>query len=507
MYFISTIFQIKRDDFMQFFIKYFAIVLSGIYIYHKLLNQPVHKKQLLISLSTLICLPIFAVILEYTFPYATILALILLSFFSFSHISNTTPEAALTATIISYGISYVLFTISVIIIGFTFNYYVFINTEYNHVLLQILVAVMQLMITPPLFLSKRLKKGMPFLTNKLYTTPFMIISIFLLFTALLISNNSYSNDWHIFPFLLIFLLAVFIYLSWKNNITRTYIERLREKDTAQLNASLSERESYIKALEEENRALSKIIHNDNKLIPAMMLAVKTFIRDSSSLVPSTEQTGNRLLKDLEQLSMHRKVILDRQDTRCGSIPPTGISSVDNIIKYMEHKAYEMDIHFDVTFSLDLNPLIQKEISEADLNTLLADLLENAMIAAKYGDRRHVLLNIHMLEDFYTVNIFDSGIPFSKEVLVDLGLKKHTTHKAEGGSGIGLTTLYGLLQKYGASLSIEEFAPDSGLYTKKISVIFNGLGQYTLITCRDVDEVGYLQRRTDLLILNKTVSAT
>lgn len=348
---------------------------------------------------------------------------------------------------------------------------------------------------------------MPFLTNKLYTTPFMIISIFLLFTALLISNNSYSNDWHIFPFLLIFLLAVFIYLSWKNNITRTYIERLREKDTAQLNASLSERESYIKALEEENRALSKIIHNDNKLIPAMMLAVKTFIRDSSSLVPSTEQTGKRLLKDLEQLSMHRKVILDRQDKRCSSIPPTGISSVDNIIKYMEHKAYEMDIHFDVTFSLDLNPLIQKEISETDLNTLLADLLENAMIAAKYGDRRHVLLNIHMLEDFYTVNIFDSGIPFSKEVLVDLGLKKHTTHKAEGGSGIGLTTLYGLLQKYGASLSIEEFAPDSGLYTKKISVIFNGLGQYTLITCRDVDEVGFLQRRTDLLILNKTVSAT
>lgn len=135
----------------------------------------------------------------------------------------------------------------------------------------------------------------------------MIISLITLF-AVVIFKNCNNSLLNLFPFLLIFVLALFIYMSWKNNITKTYLERLKEKDIAKLNDTLSEKESYIKKLEEENKELSKIIHSDNKLIPAMLLSVKEFIKDSSSLVPASSEKGIRLLSDLEQLSLHRKSI-------------------------------------------------------------------------------------------------------------------------------------------------------------------------------------------------------
>lgn len=331
----------------------------------------------------------------------------------------------------------------------------------------------------------------------------MVFSLIILF-AVVIFKAGNSSLINLFPFLLIFLMAIFIYITWKNNITKTYIERLKEKDIAELNSTLSEKEQYIKKLEEENKELSTIIHSDNKLIPAMLLSVKEFIKDSSSLVPASSKTGARLLSDLEQFSLHRKDILRTQDERCRSIPETGCSSVDSILKYMKQKAYEMNIHFDIAFSCNMKALVDENISENDLNTLLADLLENAMIATKYGDCRHVLLTVDMIEDFYSINVFDSGIPFSKEVLVNLGIKNYTTHKTEGGSGIGLVTSYELLKKYNASLAIEEFIQDSGLYTKKLSIVFNRLSQYTLFTYRNRDELDFLNSRTDLLIVHKTM---
>lgn len=491
---------------MLAFIKYFVIIICSFYIYHKLLNISRPQNHYAYLLLGIPCLSLGAVLLETLFPPAIDLILILVSFFFLLRIAKTTPEASITATIISYGISYIILSLSAIIVSIVLVLIFHMSVDsYNHILSQISAAFIQIAITPLLFRPKRLRKGMPFITNKLNSFSLMIISLIVLF-AITVFKTGNDSLIYLFPFLLIFLLAIFIYMSWKNNITKTYLERLKEKDIAELNATLSEKERYIKKLEEENKELSKIIHSDNKLIPAMLLSVKEFIKDSSSLVPASSKTGARLLSDLEQLSLHRKDILRTQDNRCRSIPETGCSSVDSILKYMQQKAYEMHVNFDIAFSCNLKALINETISESDLNTLLADLLENALIATKYGDRRHVLLSVDMIEDFYSINVFDSGVPFPKEVLVSLGLKNYTTHKAEGGSGIGLVTSYELLQKYNASLAIEEFTQDSGLYTKKLSVVFNQQSQYTLFTCRNKEELDFLNRRTDLLVIHKTMPA-
>lgn len=489
---------------MLVFIKYFTIIICSFYIYGKLLNIPRSQNHYAYLLFGIPCLSLGIILLDTLFPMVIELILILISFFFLSRIAKTTAEALITTTIISYGISYIIFSLSALISSaiLIFVFHVSVDT-YSHIHSQIITAFIQLTITLLLFRLKRFRKGMPFITNKLNSFPLMVVSLMTLFIFAIVKVGD-NNIFYLFPVLLIFLLAIFIYVSWKNNITKTYLERLKEKDIAELNSTLSEKEQYIKKLEEENKELSTIIHSDNKLIPAMLLSVKEFIKDSSSLVPASSKTGARLLSDLEQLSLHRKDILRSQEDRCRSIPETGCSSVDSILKYMKQKAYEMNIHFDIAFSCNMKALINENISENDLNTLLADLLENAMIATKYGDCRHVLLTVDMIEDFYSINVFDSGIPFSKEVLVNLGIKNYTTHKAEGGSGIGLVTSYELLKKYNASLAIEEFIQDSGLYTKKLSIVFNRLSQYTLFTYRNRDELDFLNSRTDLLIVHKTM---
>lgn len=491
---------------MLAFIKYFAIIICSFYIYGKLLNISHSQNHYTYLLSGIPCLSLGSLLLDFLFPQATDLMLILISFFFLLRIAKITPESAITTTIISYGISYIIFSLSALISSaiLVFAFHVSIDS-YSHLLSQALTAVIQIAITPLLFRPKRFRKGMPFIANKLNSYPLMIISLITLF-AVVIFKNGNNSLLYLFPFLLIFLMAIFIYISWKNNITKTYLERLKEKDIAELNETLSEKESYIKKLEEENKELSKIIHSDNKLIPAMLLSVKEFIRDSSSLAPAASEKGMRLLSDLEQLSLHRKSILRTQDDRCRSIPETGCSSVDSILNYMKQKAHEMNIIFETAFSCDMKALVNENISENDLNTLLADLLENALIATKYGGHRHVLLSVDRIEDFYTISIFDSGVPFPKEVLVSLGLKNYTTHKADGGSGIGLVTSYELLKKYGASLAIEEFTQNSGLYTKKLSVVFNRLDQYTLFTYRNREELDFLNSRTDLLVVHKKMPA-
>ena len=490
---------------MLYFIKYFTIIICGIYCYKKILNLPCSKKFNYFTFLFSVCLTFITIVFEHSFSYASILILILFSYFYLTQTGKTLPEISMTATIVSFGMSYITFFISVTIIsvGATCIFHVS-SASYNHALLQSLTAILQLAITPLPFCSKRLKHGMPFLTNKLHSMTLMIVSILLLFTALLLSNANNSHV-YIMPFLFIFLLAIFIYLSWKNNITRTYLDKLKEKDITELNFSLAEKDRRIKELEKENKELSKIIHSDNKLIPAMALAVSSFIQDTSALAPASAETGRNLLNELDQMSMHCKGIIHRQDLRCHVIPSTSVVSIDNLLKYIQQKAHKMNIDFDAAVSCDITLLIDKIISENDLNTLLADLLDNALIAVKHSHGHHVLLNIDLIENSYVINIFDSGIPFTKEVLLNLGLKNYTTHKEEGGSGIGLTTSYELIRKHKASLTIDEYAPNSGLYSKKVSVTFNQLQQYTLFTCRDSEDVDFLRQRSDLLIVQKTIS--
>ena len=84
-----------------------------------------------------------------------------------------------------------------------------------------------------------------------------------------------------------------------------------------------------------------------------------------------------------------------------------------------------------------------------------------------------MVRIGKIEDIYSLYIYDSGIEFTKEVLDKLGKEPITTHKDEGGTGMGFMNTFDVLRKYKASLIIDEISrPSIDNYTKAIIVKFD-----------------------------------
>lgn len=229
---------------------------------------------------------------------------------------------------------------------------------------------------------------------------------------------------------------------------------------------------------------------------AVQCYLSTAINDSAEYI--TE--GNRLQIELSKLSEERRNMLQHYEQNNVKLPATHITSTDNLLKYMYEKARQDDIALQLIMSYNLPQMIQQIIDEADLNTLLADLIENAIIATKHNKQHSILISFSIVDKAYSFNIFDSGIPFTAEIIQGFGKQQLTTHADTGGSGIGLMTTYELLRKYNASFIINEF--DSGQYTKEISIIFNDLQQYILKTYRPEEEISSLKKRNDLQIIRK-----
>lgn len=489
---------------MEAYIKYWGIILCSIYIYKSLFYIPNERKQVLTFILIPTCLSFGVFLIDIIYPSMSIISLILLFFLYLIRKRIFHPYLSFVISMISISISSIIFIISAAITGIISSIFFGVSSaSYNHALLQLMNIFVQTGITIFLLQNKRLRKGVPIISDKLNNIPLSMASILCLLSIIIIITNGKNNRSYAIFLLFIYLLGIFIYFTWKSTITKLYLERLKERDLLDLNEELEKKEAYIQKLEEDNKELSKIIHGDNKLIPAMELAVATFLKEGDGSDSDRARRGEELLKDLERLSKDRKGILKKQDAKCISFPPTDISSIDSLLAYMQQKALDYDVTFVAAISCDLTPITEKYLSEGELNTLLADLLENALIATRYNRSHHMLLQIDFLEKTYAISVYDSGIAFSKEVLVNLGLQNYTTHKDDGGSGIGLVSTFELTQKYNASLVIDEYMPGSGLYTKKLSIVFNRLGQYNLYTYRGKKDVDFLKQRTNLIITEKS----
>ena len=143
---------------------------------------------------------------------------------------------------------------------------------------------------------------------------------------------------------------------------------------------------------------------------------------------------------------------------------------------------DASINFTFTQNANVRYLVNKICNDESLCTLIADLLENALIATQNNDIRNIHLGIDIEDGFYAINIIDSGIHFPPEVYLDMGIKRHTTHEDTGGSGIGLMTTFELVKKYRASFIIDEKL-NSNFYTKKLTISFDRLNQIYIKTTR------------------------
>lgn len=483
---------------MQIFIKNFTIISCAIYNYKRILNIPSNGFHFILDITFCVFLSAVSAAIDTSYTYIFIPLVVIASMVFFTYSNKTILPKSIPAMLISYGIAFIIFAFATTLIPIMLIIILPIHIQ-NHILLQSLVFLSAIIIQPLPFHLKRFKNGMPFLENQKYSTLGAIIGLTIIFAATFLTYNNYEIG-YIALLIFIYIGTVLVYLYWRFSINKKYLDKLREKDFAELNAQLAVQQEQISALKQENQQLAKIIHRDNKLIPAMDYALKSYL--STAINDSTEYIteGNRLQIEIAKLSDERRNMLQQHEHNNIKLPATHVTSTDNLLKYMYEKARQDDIALQLIITCNPPQMIQQIIDEADLNTLLADLIENAIIATKHNEQHSILVSFSMVDKAYAINIFDSGIPFTTEVIQAFGKQQLTTHANTGGSGIGLMTTYELLRKYNASFIINEF--DSGQYTKEISIVFNELQQYILKTYRPEEEILSLRKRNDLQIIQK-----
>lgn len=392
-------------------ISHFFILMCCFYCYCKILNlnDLFFRLRILFTFSALALACALCFIHFIVYPIA--MFFILLTFYIFITLfTKTNWHTSLNAAIISIAMSLVSFTIS----SFIFSTLVFLMYSYidinNLVVIKLLNGFLQYFMIHIPFQFKRMKKGMPFLYDLQLNNIGTCISLLILicYIAASISNTSDNNYLpFIIPLFLIFPCALLLISWWRAIITRNYRRKLQQFEMQKLKNELVQKEQEITRLLENNKALAQIIHRDNKLIPAMELAVNTFLQNQNTLSPhQLKEQGLALAAHLQTMSQERKFNLTEYQT--------------------------------------------------------------------------------------------NGQPFLPEFFQDFGLKAHTTHAGNGGSGIGLMDIWKLKKKYRTSLVITEYAPGTYSYTKQISLIFDAKKHYIIQTYRR-RELGQIRFRDDLYI--------
>lgn len=392
-------------------ISHFFILMCCFYCYCKILNlnDLFFRLRILFTFSALALACALCFIHFIVYPIA--MFFILLTFYIFITLfTKTNWHTSLNAAIISIAMSLVSFTIS----SFIFSTLVFLMYSYidinNLVVIKLLNGFLQYFMIHIPFQFKRMKKGMPFLYDLQLNNIGTCISLLILICYITASiSNTTENNYlpFIIPLFLIFPCALLLISWWRAIITRNYRRKLQQFEMQKLKNELVQKEQEISRLLENNKALAQIIHRDNKLIPAMELAVNTFLQNQNTLSPQQlKEQGLALAAHLQTMSQERKFNLTEYQT--------------------------------------------------------------------------------------------NGQPFLPEFFQDFGLKAHTTHAGNGGSGIGLMDIWKLKKKYRASLVITEYAPGTYSYTKQISLIFDAKKHYIIQTYRR-RELGQIRFRDDLYI--------
>lgn len=481
-------------------IKHFVLYLCCIYTYHHLLN---HKKSdtflkiiMIVFTFILSCLTyllkIYSPVISDLLPF--ILLWLILGFLS----SN--PRLSLVAIMISSGISYAVFALSSGIILLLITPVCYHATSFPYILFMTSCGILECLLTILLFKIKRFRKGMPFLYNSSFINvgTAICLACLSLLTCLQMTNN--TPLWIRLITVIAFIIALLVLIQWwQCQLTKSYLAKLQSLELESLRNELHEKNLLLSELKQENEIMGRLIHKDNKLIPAMINAVYDYLTSGNHNDRTHSDYGNLLLKDLTNMSRDRETVLSTLSITQSCRLSTGIPALDALLSYMSKQANLADVKLTFTMPETLKLPVSSPISSNDLVHLLADLIDNAIIATSGCVNRTIQLRMYLYNQSLLIEISDTGIPFEIPSLLNFGLKPYTTHADTGGSGIGLMDIWKIKETYKASILITEYKEASS-FSKKIVLLFDNRNQYLISSWR-YKEIIPLIKRSDLHVVD------
>lgn len=374
---------------------------------------------------------------------------------------------------VSISINQILFYIASTFIYFPMR---LLNIE-NKYLAFILIALVQAILLFLFWKIKRIRNGITFLKkwkNDEYINLLLLnASSAILFLIVIISNYQEGITSKFGVMLIIFAIVMFITI-WKS-LQLYYKQQMLEKVLEKTQKDLADKTEEVKKLEAENLSFSEISHSiahrqDSLKHKLEKLSTNTEVADEISI---NAQIDN-ITKDLRKKT---KIDLEK----------TGIEIVDDMLDCMQAKCVENNIDFQLQINGNIYHMTNNYIAKEDLEILLADHIKDAIIAINHCENinKSILVRIGKIDGIYGVYFYDSGIEFEFNTLLNLGKIPITTHKSEGGTGMGFMNTFKTLSKTKGSLEIEEIGkPSKSNFTKVLKFKFNNKNEYKIISYRE-----------------------
>lgn len=445
-------------------IKYFFLCFNSIVSLRKICGARFLKKDLLHNfVFSLIVGGSSSFLSVYYKSIIPVIVLAVLIIYASSIYKNVLFNA-INYSIIALAISFIMALLSVIILYPISCLLVALGVGENisSIVYGMAVPVMQTIINGILVIKNKFYKYLISVEKSNDDTVLILSIVVLIAASLLNMGTKYSKTVSILV-VATFSSGLLLVFGIKKHISYVYAKRVNMRNEEILQSTVKKLEQDIYYLKKDNEKMSAVIHWDNKILPTMQNAVKKVVEKHA------DDNQKELLATLKKLYAERTALLD--DGTDKDFPSTGDLQVDSAVAYLSQKAQSVGVDFFFFFTGD--PIVYPDGRgvEDDFLTLLLDLGENAIISAKNADMKLVKMGICFRHGDLSLNVYDSGNKFDERVKRSIGKRRFTTHKTDGGSGIGLMTAYELLRKYSASFVVNENIV-SDEFQKCVSVVFN-----------------------------------
>lgn len=361
-----------------------------------------------------------------------------------------------------------------------------LNLIKHNIIEYVVIGIIQFLLIYLFFKIKRFKYGFSFLQeketmNKENTSKIgILVSSIIIAISLVLSTYSRTTSKILIAILIIGGILMIYWI--KKSITKYYYkEKMKERTVEIQQEQIKQQDEKIKDLQTELADVLQINHKYSHRISAMEKAVTKLGTKLQANEEFAEECGD-ILSSIKKLSKEYKeeVASVIKETK---LPKTNIFSIDNLLEYMKQEAEKDKIDFELNLDFDINEILETKIPQNKLETMLADHIRDAIIAINCSENkdRKIKVVLDKEDNNYQIKFYDTGIEFEIETLSKLGLKRATTHKATGGSGIGFMTTFETLKQCKASLIIEEYYNQE--YTKAVIIKFDNKNEYRIHSYR------------------------
>lgn len=475
-----------------------------IFIYATFLRLNADKRSYVKIILGSVVSSIFYIIMKKYFD-GNIFMIITLSYFLQIFIQkffmSNKGKSIIVSNLMANAVVYTLFSVSLLIVLIP---KLLLNIS-NKTVELIITLIIEFILLRIMLKMKRIKHGIEFLKNTQNNDYFCIIMLNICAVVLFAYCIFSSPDRFLYKnILLIFIaLAIIMVIMIQKTLTLYYKQKLLVKNIEDYKSTIAEKYAQIKALSDEKFKISKLNHEFYNRQKALELKVSRL--SNMDTEASGELDVSKQIKELTKEYSDKAKEIKKLD----KLSSTDITEIDDMFKYMQNECANNNIQFNLQVNGNIHHMINKKISQNKLVTLIGDHLRDAIIAIDFSNNtfKSILAVLGENNGVYEFCVFDTGIEFKIDTLLNLGLKPATTHKDSGGTGIGFMTTFETMKETKASLIIDEMREMSNTdYTKSVTIRFDGKNEYRIKSYRS-DEIKKEMKDNRIIIENKKGSST